>query len=145
MIPGTEELFSLLQIKRHYDEQQYDVLVVDAAPTGETLRLLSAPESFKWAIGMLRGAERFLIWFAFDYRQPDSPTPADEPLWQALRRDWMLYAHRQHHMLVQALKQRSSFPAELPMTATATNISGHASTCPAVSRHSISSIAPLSP
>ncbi|MCX7860934.1 MAG: ArsA family ATPase, partial [Chloroflexus sp.] len=38
VIPGTEELFSLLQIKRHYDEGKYDVIVVDAAPTGETLR-----------------------------------------------------------------------------------------------------------
>lgn len=50
VIPGTEELFSLLQIKRHYDEGKFDVLVVDAAPTGETLRLLSLPDIVNWWI-----------------------------------------------------------------------------------------------
>lgn len=53
VVPGTEELFSLLQIKRHYDENQYDVLVVDAAPTGETLRLLSLPDIMRWWIARL--------------------------------------------------------------------------------------------
>ncbi len=53
VVPGTEELFSLLQIKRHYDENQYDVLVVDAAPTGETLRLLSLPDILRWWIARL--------------------------------------------------------------------------------------------
>ncbi len=53
VIPGTEELFSLLQIKRHYDEGIFDVLVVDAAPTGETLRLLALPEIMRWWISRL--------------------------------------------------------------------------------------------
>ena len=53
VVPGTEELFSLLQIKRHYDEDKYDVLVVDAAPTGETLRLLSLPDIMRWWIARL--------------------------------------------------------------------------------------------
>src|SRR5688500_9832649 len=35
--PGMNELFSLLQIKRHHDGGEYDVVVVDCAPTGETL------------------------------------------------------------------------------------------------------------
>lgn len=61
VIPGTEELFSLLQIKRHYDEQQYDVLVVDAAPTGETLRLLSLPDIMRWWIGRLFPIARALL------------------------------------------------------------------------------------
>jgi arsenite/tail-anchored protein-transporting ATPase len=38
--PGMDELFSLLQIKRHHEEGRYDVVVVDCAPTGEKLRLL---------------------------------------------------------------------------------------------------------
>lgn len=46
--PGLDELFSLLQIKRHYDEAVYDVIVVDCAPTGETLRLLSFPDVARW-------------------------------------------------------------------------------------------------
>jgi arsenite-transporting ATPase len=46
--PGLDELFSLLQIKRHHEEQGFDVIVVDCAPTGETLRLLSFPDVARW-------------------------------------------------------------------------------------------------
>ncbi len=46
--PGLDELFSLLQIKRHHDEGQFDVVIVDCAPTGETLRLLSFPDVARW-------------------------------------------------------------------------------------------------
>ncbi len=61
ILPGMEEAFPLIRIKKHKDAGDYDLLVVDCAPTGETLRLLSSPGSFKWAISMLRGAEKFLI------------------------------------------------------------------------------------
>ncbi len=61
VLPGMEEALPLIRIKKHSDEGDYDLLVVDCAPTGETLRLLSAPETFKWAMGMLRGAEKFVI------------------------------------------------------------------------------------
>jgi arsenite-transporting ATPase len=46
--PGLDELFSLLQIKRHRDSGSFDVIVVDCAPTGETLRLLSFPDVARW-------------------------------------------------------------------------------------------------
>ena len=46
--PGLDELFSLLQIKRHDEAGDFDVLVVDCAPTGETLRLLSFPDVARW-------------------------------------------------------------------------------------------------
>src|SRR5919107_4516615 len=36
--PGADELFSLLQLKRHSDSGEWDAIVVDCAPTGETLR-----------------------------------------------------------------------------------------------------------
>lgn len=61
ILPGMEEAFPLLRIKKHHEAGDYDLLVIDCAPTGETLRLLSAPETFKWAIAMFRGAERFLV------------------------------------------------------------------------------------
>src|SRR5262245_1508200 len=48
VFPGLEELFSLLQILRHAREGRFDVLVVDCAPTGETLRLLSYPNVLRW-------------------------------------------------------------------------------------------------
>jgi arsenite/tail-anchored protein-transporting ATPase len=46
--PGMDELFSLLQIKRHHESEEYDAIVVDCAPTGETLRLLSFPDVASW-------------------------------------------------------------------------------------------------
>lgn len=46
--PGMDELFSLLQIKRHHESGAYDAIVVDCAPTGETLRLLSFPDIANW-------------------------------------------------------------------------------------------------
>src|SRR5947207_14734393 len=46
--PGMDELFSLLQIKRHHEAGEYDAIIVDCAPTGETLRLLSFPDVASW-------------------------------------------------------------------------------------------------
>ncbi|MFL5825627.1 MAG: ArsA family ATPase [Thermoleophilaceae bacterium] len=46
--PGMDELFSLLEIKRHHETEEFDVIVVDCAPTGETLRLLSFPDVASW-------------------------------------------------------------------------------------------------
>ena len=48
VFPGIEELFSLLKIKELYDTETYDLIVVDCAPTGETLSLLKFPELFSW-------------------------------------------------------------------------------------------------
>ena len=46
--PGMDELFSLLQIKRHHESGEFDAIIVDCAPTGETLRLLSFPDVCTW-------------------------------------------------------------------------------------------------
>jgi arsenite/tail-anchored protein-transporting ATPase len=46
--PGMDELFSLLQIKRHHEEGRFGCVIVDCAPTGETLRLLSFPDVARW-------------------------------------------------------------------------------------------------
>ena len=46
--PGMDELFSLLRIKRHHEADEFDCVVVDCAPTGETLRLLSFPDVATW-------------------------------------------------------------------------------------------------
>jgi arsenite/tail-anchored protein-transporting ATPase len=48
VMPGTEELFALLRIKGHAESGAYDTVIVDAAPTGETLKLLSPPEVMSW-------------------------------------------------------------------------------------------------
>jgi arsenite/tail-anchored protein-transporting ATPase len=48
IIPGMEEVVSLLHIRRQAREGNFDAVVVDAAPTGETIRLLTMPETFQW-------------------------------------------------------------------------------------------------
>ncbi|MCL1464951.1 TRC40/GET3/ArsA family transport-energizing ATPase [Argonema galeatum] len=48
ILPGMDEIFGLVRMKRHYDEGEYDVLIIDSAPTGTALRLLSLPEVSGW-------------------------------------------------------------------------------------------------
>src|SRR3954465_8095920 len=48
--PGMDELFSRLQIRRQSEVGGFDVVIVDCAPTGETLRLLSFPDVARWWI-----------------------------------------------------------------------------------------------
>src|SRR5688500_4371556 len=64
MLPGLEEGAHLLWINRYLDEGFYDVLIVDAAPTAETLRLLSLPDVTRWWFekihSLTRGAAKIL-------------------------------------------------------------------------------------
>jgi len=48
--PGMDELFSLLRLQAHNESDRWDAIVVDCAPTGETLRLLSFPDVARWWI-----------------------------------------------------------------------------------------------
>ena len=57
-LPGMEELANLLYIVSYAEGGQYDVIVVDSAPTGETLRLLSFPEVLNWWMKRLFPVER---------------------------------------------------------------------------------------
>ena len=59
--PGMDELFSLLQIKDHHSSGEYDVVIVDCAPTGETLRLLSFPEIAQWWLERVFPVERKMV------------------------------------------------------------------------------------
>ncbi|MDQ3647309.1 MAG: ArsA family ATPase [Actinomycetota bacterium] len=59
--PGMDELFSLLQIKRHHEEDRFECVIVDCAPTGETLRLLSFPDVAKWWLEKVFPWERRLM------------------------------------------------------------------------------------
>lgn len=61
ILPGMEELFSLSYIKQYNESSKYDLLVVDCAPTGETLRLLSLPETFGWVMKMVRNVEKYAV------------------------------------------------------------------------------------
>lgn len=55
IIPGMEEIVSLLHIHRQAREGEFDRVIVDAAPTGETMRLLTMPESFSWYVQRFLG------------------------------------------------------------------------------------------
>jgi arsenite-transporting ATPase len=59
--PGGDELFSLLAIKAHAESGDWDVIVVDCAPTGETLRLLSFPDAARWWLDKVLGREHALL------------------------------------------------------------------------------------
>jgi arsenite-transporting ATPase len=59
--PGMDELFSLLQIKRHHDADEFDAIIVDCAPTGETLRLLSFPDVAGWWLEKVFPIERRMM------------------------------------------------------------------------------------
>jgi arsenite/tail-anchored protein-transporting ATPase len=81
--PGMDELFSLLQIKRHHESGEFDVVVVDCAPTGETLRLLSFPEVANWWLEKVFPWDRRLVAAAkpiarmLDVEVPDADVVAD--------------------------------------------------------------------
>lgn len=48
LFPGMDELFSLLKILDIYESGIYERIIVDCAPTGETLTLLKFPELLSW-------------------------------------------------------------------------------------------------
>jgi arsenite-transporting ATPase len=59
--PGGDELFSLLAIKAHWESGEWDAIIVDCAPTGETLRLLSFPDVARWWLDKVFGREHALL------------------------------------------------------------------------------------
>ena len=70
-----DELFSLLWIKRHHEEGEFDCVIVDCAPTGETLRLLSFPDVVTWWLERILPSQRKLAPFARTLF--DLPLPGD--------------------------------------------------------------------
>jgi arsenite-transporting ATPase len=59
--PGMDELFSLLRLQAQHQSGEWDALVVDCAPTGETLRLLSFPDVARWWIEKVFPMERQIL------------------------------------------------------------------------------------
>jgi len=74
-----DELFSLLQLKRHHEAGDFDAIVVDCAPTGETLRLLSFPDVAGWWLEKVFPIERRLVAAARPFARTllDVPLPND--------------------------------------------------------------------
>jgi arsenite/tail-anchored protein-transporting ATPase len=63
-----DEIVSLLHINKQAKERNFDRVIIDAAPTGETIRLLTMPDTFRWYAGHVArfetGAVKFLRPFA---------------------------------------------------------------------------------
>jgi arsenite-transporting ATPase len=80
VFPGMDELFALLEVNRHARSGDYDVVVVDCAPTAETLRLLSLPEVLSWYFEKILPTERRIMKAARPLlsRLTDLPLPEDE-------------------------------------------------------------------
>lgn len=60
-LPGAEDIAALLALAAHVEQGHYDVIVVDCAPTAETLRLLALPELLAWHLERLLPAQRRLL------------------------------------------------------------------------------------
>ena len=58
VLPGAEEVLALLEVTRQVTTGPWDLVVVDCAPTGETLRLLALPEALTWYVQRVFPAQR---------------------------------------------------------------------------------------
>ena len=78
--PGMDEVASLMWIRHHAERAEHDVLIVDCAPTGETLQLLTFPDAAKWWLDKIYPWERKAMKVARPMLQPliKVPLPSDE-------------------------------------------------------------------
>jgi arsenite/tail-anchored protein-transporting ATPase len=60
LLPGIDELFALVDLRTQLAEGAFDLIVVDCAPTAETLRLLSFPDALRWYVDRMLGPGRRL-------------------------------------------------------------------------------------
>ena len=59
--PGMDEIVSLLHINKQAKEREFDRVIIDAAPTGETIRLLTMPDTFRWYAGHVSKMESAIL------------------------------------------------------------------------------------
>jgi arsenite-transporting ATPase len=80
VLPGMEEVSSLLYINRYVQEGDFDVIILDCAPTGESLRFISIPSTLEWYIRKIFKIQRRVV----SYIRPvvrrfyDIPLPEDD-------------------------------------------------------------------
>jgi len=61
VLPGAEEVLAILELRAQVVSGEWDVVVVDCAPTAETLRLLALPEALGWYMERVFPAERRIV------------------------------------------------------------------------------------
>ncbi|HMK37065.1 MAG TPA: TRC40/GET3/ArsA family transport-energizing ATPase [Desulfomonilaceae bacterium] len=79
IIPGMEDVVSLLYINKYYRERQFDVIVIDCPPTGESLRFIGMPSTMEWYMKKIFRLERNFLKLArpIAKRMTDVPLPED--------------------------------------------------------------------
>jgi arsenite-transporting ATPase len=60
-LPGADEIVALLELRAQVESGPWDLVIVDCAPTAETLRLLALPEALAWHLERLMPAQRGLL------------------------------------------------------------------------------------
>jgi len=85
ILPGMEEVTSLLYVNKYYKEKEFDVLILDLPPTGESLRFVSMPVVLRWYMSKVFKTERLVMRVARPVvgRLSDVPLP-DEAYFKAL-------------------------------------------------------------
>lgn len=80
ILPGMDEVSALLYINKYHREQTYEVIILDCAPTGESLRFISIPTALEWYIKKIFHLERqiFKVVRPVARRMTDVPLPEDE-------------------------------------------------------------------
>jgi arsenite-transporting ATPase len=80
ILPGMEELFSLLKVKRWAETGRYEVVVIDCAPTGDTVRMLGLPEVLEFYFTRIFPIQRTVVRAARPVAQrlTDLPIPSDD-------------------------------------------------------------------
>jgi arsenite-transporting ATPase len=80
ILPGMEELFSLMKVKAFAESGRYDLIVIDCAPTGETIRMLAVPEILSFYFSRIFPLQRSVVRAARPVAQhlTDMPLPSDD-------------------------------------------------------------------
>ena len=80
VLPGMEEISLLLYINKYVKEKEYDVILLDCAPTGESLRFISIPTTLEWYMNKVFKLERTIVKYVRPVAKKvyDVPLPGDE-------------------------------------------------------------------
>ncbi len=80
ILPGMEEISLLLYINQYVREEKFDVILLDCAPTGESLRFISIPTTLEWYMNKIFKVERRFVKYLRPVakRVTDVPLPGDD-------------------------------------------------------------------
>jgi arsenite/tail-anchored protein-transporting ATPase len=80
ILPGMEELFSLVRVKAWAESKRWDFVVIDCAPTGDTVRMLAVPEVLSFYFSRILPLQRTVVRTVrpVAQRMTDMPIPSDD-------------------------------------------------------------------